>query len=736
MKAQLIRSLKECAISKIESASAAAESAYHLTLCYINGFGVQQDPRQAWQFMMQSARLRNPKARAQAYRLHIGLFPKQELSLNIRQEMTEWLQEAVCLGSTEAAQDLLELDPRLHRRAIRNWEKRFCQIDPMNTSEIIGMEDLIGRCKELSPADLNELVLNERGYRPTHLAASLGDTELLRELLRGDIEINCLNGKGESPLLCACRANEPEAALLLMRHGASPVPATSGESPLHWLIAMNGPRVKGVAQNLVKMGAKLEQQYNETENNELTSDIYPHGTPLDWAVSKRSLSTISLLIELGADPFNACSQFTAFARAASAHDWEVLRILLRSKHATPNRVCALEATGHSILFEAIYCNHRYERVLLHGQDIDEAAVKTIRALIDTGCDPSIVDKDRSSVMHILAGFGDYDFVKLLMNEFQFGIYVDVKAGPTDRTPLHHAMASGNAEIFKLLVERGADTYIQVSGYTILHLLALMEDEDCAELCLNALDLTFRKDKNTLVRSKDFPEGLTAFELAVHASHLKTAQLLLKAGCDPASAKDRDRHFVALLIALPSWDSSQALEFYLDRVETPFIVRDTTALSVLHVGASMMHYLADSLTGEQKFDTLLKRFSSNDQIDAITKSSIEPEVVAGQTPLHYAAKFGVYYAARKLLQAGASPNIKDDDGKIPLDLARSQLASLEAMVMEHENFHAIKDLRSTVSLLERPQALRSTEALQEVEPDSQMPTRFSRLGFVTQPSGQE
>ena len=151
---------------------------------------------------------------------------------------------------------------------------------------------------------------------------------------------------------------------------------------------------------------------------------------------------------------------------------------------------------------------------------------------------------------------------------------------------------------------------------------------------------------------------------------------------------------------------------------------------------MMHYLADNLTGEQNFDTLLKRCSSNDQIDAVTIGSIDPEVAAGQTPLHYAAKFGVYYAARKLLQAGANPNIQDDDGKTPLDLARSQLASLEAMVMEHENFHAINDLKSTVSLLERPKELKSTEALQQLDTDRHMPIRFSRLGFVTQPSGRE
>ena len=137
-----------------------------------------------------------------------------------------------------------------------------------------------------------------------------------------------------------------------------------------------------------------------------------------------------------------------------------------------------------------------------------------------------------------------------------------------------------------------------------------------------------------------------------------------------------------------------------------------------------------------FDTMLKTFPSNVHIDAITRSSIDPEVTARQTPLHYAAKLSIYYAARKLLQAGADLEIRDNDGKSPLDLARSQLTSLQAMVMEHENFHAIKDFKSTHSLLEGPEEVRSTNALQQLNADSQLPTRFSRLGFVTQSSSRE
>jgi ankyrin repeat protein len=372
--------------------------------------------------------------------------------------------------------------------------------------------------------------------------------------------------------------------------------------------------------------------------------------------------------------------------------------------------------------------------LLHGQDIDEAAIKTVTALLEAGCDPSCVEEDGSSIMHILAGFCDYEFVKKLLNEFQFKKYINARAGTSDRTPIHQVIAAGNVEVFNLLIEHGADTYVQVSGKTILHLLASMEDEDCAVLFLKALNLTSRKDKNIPSSSEDILEGLTAFELAVYSSHLKIAELLLDAGSDPEAVKDRDPHFLALLIGLPTWDSLRSLQYYLDRVETPFIIRKSNALSVLHMAASMMHYLADNLTEEQKFDLLLKRFSRDYQINAVTKRSGNSDLVAGQTPLHYAAKFGVFHAAQKLLQAGANPNAKDDDGKTPLDLARSQLASLGEMVMEHEMFRVITDLKSTVGLLERPKELQTIGTIQNENTENKMVTKFSRLGFQTQPSG--
>jgi hypothetical protein len=124
------------------------------------------------------------------------------------------------------------------------------------------------------------------------------------------------------------------------------------------------------------------------------------------------------------------------------------------------------------------------------------------------------------------------------------------------------------------------------------------------------------------------------------------------------------------------------------------------------------------------------------VNARTTSSDDPDVAVGQTPLHYAAKFGVYYAVKMLLKAGADPSLRDNNGKTPADVARKQLALLAERIMEHEMLRTVSDLKNIVVLLENPQDISNTTASDVAITVTDLRTRFSWLGFRTQPSGQE
>src|SRR5205085_1864024 len=115
-------------------------------------------------------------------------------------------------------------------------------------------------------------------------------------------------------------AGRASAALHLLGRGAAVDGAQSGETPLHWLIAFDDSEVDEVAKALISSGARLEEQHIFTEENEYPFDVFPHGTPLDWAVSRRAVAAIRVLVKLGADPFNECSEYSPFIRTVSLHD--------------------------------------------------------------------------------------------------------------------------------------------------------------------------------------------------------------------------------------------------------------------------------------------------------------------------------------------------------------------------------------------------------------------------------
>ena len=731
VKRHIIKCLKECASIDGVPTVTAAEAAYQLMLCHVNGYGVEKSLATAQEWMIQAARSGNLKAQAEAYALFKGVSPVEDLSPQLKRESINWLRIATEKGSASAAQSLQILDPELCKTGLDSWGKRFFDL-----KQILKLNHCLETESDTSVSFLHQMasgmVLDERGNRCLHYAAMSGNLDLLKFLRQENADMNSTNAKGESALLCACRSNQPQIVTFFLDIGADITPATSGESPLHWLIAIEEKHVMAIASKLVEGGADVEQQYQRTEDNDLVFDIYPLGTPLDWAVSKRRLKLIATLIELGADPFNECSQYSPFTRSASAHDWEVLHILLKSQYATPDKMNELQSTGNGVLFEAIYCYPPYNRILLHGRELRSAAVKTVKCLTDAGCQSSCLDRNGSTMLHILAGFCDLEFMEWFFDDFDLVQYINTRVGESNRTPIHNAIPARNHEVFEFLLSKGADVSGRVEDLTILHILALMKDEDFTVKCLDSMQLHGRQDLDSFAKIspilENFPEGVTAFELAVYSANLRVASTLLHAGALPCTNKDRDLHFVAILITLPSWTSIESLRYYLEKVECPIIVRKSTSLSILHVAASAMQQLSDVVTGEQKLDILLRMFSHPTQVNARTTSSNEPGIAAGQTPLHYAAKFAVFYAVQRLLLAGADAGAKDDSGHTPLDLVQMQISSFKAKMLDQQHPQTYVELQSTARILEQATDLTAVEAARPQKAFTGIRTHLSMLGF--------
>jgi ankyrin repeat protein len=583
----------------------------------------------------------------------------------------------------------------------------------------------------LPKSELDAIELNDRGYGFVHEAASLNYARALDKLIGLGVDINKRNRQGENALLCACRAGNAALALDLLSHGAKVEPTLSGETPLHWLISCDDAQVKTLAKALAAGGLGLEIQHTITESNEYNFDVYPHGTPLDWAVSERKMSAITVLVEMGADPFNECSQYSPLVRAVSLHDVEVLKLLLSSGHATAGRKKGFDSTGQTLLFHAVYCNAPYARVVHHGNGVMDVARDTIRTLLDHDCDPGCIDKDGESIMHLAAGFADREMVKMLLDEFSFSSFINTPRGEQRRTPLHHAIASGRLDVVQLVLSQGADPYCTLEGQTLMHSLAGVEDETHAVECLKLLKVSNRADLNKLAVYPDIPEGLTPFEVAVFCGHLQVADYLLSQGADPHGPRNRDPHFLSLLISEASWYSLLALEYYVNKVTPDFIVQPKNKLTALHIAASIQSLIADTTTAELKLDILLGIFSNPDQINARSIETPDLDSPGGQTPLHYAAKFGAYFGVRRLLEAGADVNVIDDGGYSALDLARKQSHHVADLVDEQwmEVPRAVHELHDTINLLEYAVIGRPLPGMRRRTPIGEHTrARFSRMGF--------
>jgi ankyrin repeat protein len=208
------------------------------------------------------------------------------------------------------------------------------------------------------------------------------------------------------------------------------------------LIAADEGDVERVKE-LLKGGANVYQRARGGE------------TALMIAASQGHLPVSEVLIKEGLDvDMISAHGLTALMMAASAHQTKMVAFLLKNG-ADPNCKGPLGCTALLLALEKRQCPDKA---------VKDDVVSTARVLVDQGADVNAKDKRGCTPLWLALMRGEADVVRLLVEK---GADVNLAAGPSDQPPLMTAVAMGRPSMVKTLVEKGADVHATRDGVTAL-----------------------------------------------------------------------------------------------------------------------------------------------------------------------------------------------------------------------------------------------------------------------------
>lgn len=258
-------------------------------------------------------------------------------------------------------------------------------------------------------------------------------------------------------------------------------------------------------------------------------------------------------------------------------------------------------------------------------------------------------RDRDLV--VAAQYGDLDAVERLLD-------LGLALNATDAqgcTALLRACGGGHVELVQHLLQRGAD-----------HALAAHSGATCLSVALTARqsDVVWALVKNGVAVDQRLPGGITPLMIAAALGQEEPIRALLANGADATAI---DEHGGGVLHALAQYG---------------FVARDGAAAcaawgALLNAGAD-----PDAVNGVGETPLLLLLGASFEpgttcneevilaQLDLLLRHGVDTGARErrGFSPLHLAAQHGLRQAVRRLMAAGADPDLRDTLNRSPADIA--------------------------------------------------------------------
>ncbi|PFX12027.1 Ankyrin-2 [Stylophora pistillata] len=460
---------------------------------------------------------------------------------------------------------------------------------------------------------------DEMGRTPLINLVLNGNIQAVKGLIKRGADPSLMDNHGWSLLHFAAYCGDPHVINLILTH----VPgieskAANGATPL--LIAVCHGKLQGV-KYLLERGANPL-----TKNN--------NGQDALFFASSRGSDVLDLLLSHVANGFSVDSKDamgrTPLTIATGNGNVQAVNGLIK-RGADPS---LMNNHGWSTLHFAAHCGdpHMIDLMLTHVPDIESEVANSATPLIIGVCHGKLqgvkyllerganpLTKDRHGRDSLShASSRGSDVLDLLLSHIANGFSVDSR-DETGRTPLMNAALNSNVQAMKSLIKRGADpSLMSHDGWNSLHFAAKNGDPDIIDLIL-----THVPD----IESKT-ADGTTPLIIAVRFGKLQGVKYLLERGANPLSKDNCGRDF----LSDASSRGSEVLDLLLSHVDNGF--------------------------------------------------SVDSKDAMGRTPLIIAVRCGKLQGVKHLLERGANPLSKDNDGQDSLYLASSRCSDVLDLLLSH------------------------------------------------------
>jgi ankyrin repeat protein len=401
-------------------------------------------------------------------------------------------------------------------------------------------------------------------------------------------------------------------------------------------------------------------------------------TPLYYATRAENLNSVSYLLEKGADPtIRDKDRFASFDMAAILNkETKVLELLLAHEKVDFDK------------------SDEFGRTILH-MSVMGSNVTTARFLLSKGANPNVADENQITPLHKAAKFAkNPDIVELLLNQ------KDVEINCLDKNKqnaLYYAKVNKHGlgeRITNLLIEKGVGEATVETSRTSHHyeriknVLPAESKEETSQFENLLLDESVKTgDKIETIVKGALSHAITNSDLEIDSRQIETgvdlSTLTWEKGINAlhvASKYAKTTNFIDVLLETGTFDINASDNDGRTPLHYAIIGTNPTIISRHLIEKGADPNIADR-KGMTPLHLAAQIGKTTDLIDLILKMKridINGRDTNGKTILHCAINGNNVTIARHLLDNGADPTVRDNDGITPFHLAASYSEDIDLL----------------------------------------------------------